>query len=224
MHFNLLFNQMPFSLHFTRLLCLLKCLNLDKMCSAKITASPHLPYVCPDTGVVLLSWSVPQLRPAVPCAPAHVSPGVLSCPAHTAHTSAHTAVRSVRGLVLSRSRAKTHTVSFYCLFVLRLLAFEGGDEGLKVKAVSLNWLRDALFSFVFFSTAESQFELCQVNGCWLDFVFACFEQNRTFASIVRTISTSLPLIFVHETSLYFPAIHIDTVDSCSLWRSTKHSR
>lgn len=68
------------------------------MCLCIYSVSPFR--LSPDTGVILPSWSVSQLRPAVPCAPAYVSPGVLSCPAHTTHTSAHTAVRSVHPVIV----------------------------------------------------------------------------------------------------------------------------
>lgn len=88
---------------------------LYELCDAAMVVFPFTSVLCncfwwilflccfsADTGVILPSWSVPQLRPAVPCAPAHVPPGVLSCPAHTTHASAHTAVRSV------------HYTSLYC--------------------------------------------------------------------------------------------------------------
>lgn len=52
-------------------------------------------YFYADTGFILPSWSVSKLRPAVPCAPANVPPGVLPNPTHTTHASASTAVRSV---------------------------------------------------------------------------------------------------------------------------------
>lgn len=52
-------------------------------------------YFYADTSLILPSWSVSKLRPAVPCAPANVPPGVLPNPTHTTHASASTAVRSV---------------------------------------------------------------------------------------------------------------------------------
>ena len=75
-------------------------------------------FLSPDAGVILPSWSVSQLRPAVPCAPAHLPPGVLSCAAHTSHASAHTAVRSVwtfcYATVLCCSCCKKNNSSILC--------------------------------------------------------------------------------------------------------------
>lgn len=66
-----------------------------------------------DSSVVLSSWSVSQFRPAVPGTPVNVSPGVLSCPAHTTHTSAHTAGRSVLCLLVFWHKVWTVNFCFY---------------------------------------------------------------------------------------------------------------